>query len=296
MGTKRDRISNFEVQRPVNWDEKAVQKILDRAGYVYVDIKYDGIRGVLFYDTTTGSYRIVTRENIEIVSISERVDNLCNTHRLPVTDVYDCEVVIPDIPFDKASGLLRRFEPLKDCSLELRVFDVIDTTVNMAARSLFISRKPDISHDGVSLGPVKRRKAESLEDIHALFADACASGYEGLVVKDPHQKYTGSKVRGWFKLKPKETQDGVVVEFVWGAEGKANTGKIVGFVVQLEDGTTCNATGITQDLMEQVTIKPAAYMGRYVEIERMESTGEGNSRHPHFKCFRDLESAKGIKS
>ncbi len=129
-----------------------------------------------------------------------------------------------------------------------------------------------------------------------MFEEARALGHEGLVIKDPHQKYTGSKVKGWFKLKPKETQDGIITGFVEGTEGKANAYKYVGFIVQLEDGTTCNATGISKQLMDLITADPSEYLGRYVEIERMESTGEGNSRHPHFKCFRDLESAKGIKS
>ncbi len=298
MGIKRERIANFNVQRPVNWDEKAVQKIIDREGFVYVDIKYDGIRGVVYFDTDIARWRIVTRENIEIVSISERVHNLLTSAGVVHDAVLDCEVVIPEIPFDKASGLLRGYTPLSfNHDLELYVFDNLKLdALTLKSRSAQIINRGDFNLEFDTLTVVKRRRAADLADIDFLFEGAKEEGFEGVVVKDPGQKYTGSKVKGWFKLKPKETQDGTIIDFVHGTVGKANEGLVVGFVVKLEDGTTCNATGLTQDLMHQVTMNHGAYLYRYVEVERMESTGEGNSRHPHFKRFRDLDHAKGVKA
>ncbi len=296
MGTKRDRIASFSVQRPVNWDEKAVQKIIAREGYVIVDIKYDGIRGVIFFDQQTTNWRIVTRENIEIVSIADRVDTLCKFYSLPTDMVYDCEVVIPGLIFDDASGLLRRFDPLDDrYTVDLMVFDII-ASGTLRERSPYVTLKKDIELHFTRMRPTQRRVCKELQWVYDLFDEAKLNGFEGVVVKDPGQKYTGSKVKGWFKLKPKETVDGVIVDFVYGDADKANAGLVVGFVVKLEDGTRCNATGIKAPLMREVSTNRELYRGRYVEVERMESTGAGNSRHPHFKCFRDMEGAKGIKS
>ena len=54
------------------------------------------------------------------------------------------------------------------------------------------------------------------------------------------------KCPAWFKRKPKITVGGVVTGLRYGDAGKANAGKAVGFHVDLEDGSSCTATGLTQ--------------------------------------------------
>jgi ATP-dependent DNA ligase len=296
MGNKRERIANFEVQRPVDFNEKAVQKVIDRVGHVYVDVKYDGIRGLVFFDGRANKWRIVTRENIEIISIADRIAATFANLGVTQQGVYDCEVVVRHVPFDVGSGLLRSFTPLADYhTLMLYIFDIIDID----------TRKRSVNHHYPSgwiesaftlVARAKREVATSLDKVHIINERNRLNGFEGSVVKDPSQEYTPGKVQGWWKLKPKETHDGVITGFVSGTEGKANAGLIVGFEVLLEDGTTCKATGLTQLLMRRVTDMPHYYMGRVVEVERMEASGTGASRHPKFKCFRDMAGAEGIKS
>jgi DNA ligase-1 len=50
------------------------------------------------------------------------------------------------------------------------------------------------------------------------FQDAVASGYEGVVVKDPNQPYeAGRRGSGWLKVKPTHTLDLVILAVEWGS-------------------------------------------------------------------------------
>jgi len=289
---KRERITDFKVQRPIDYDEKAIQKCIDKHGYVLVQIKHDGIRGII--TSHNGSTIAVTRENIEILSVGERLVSA------PVIDYpLDTEFTIPGISFEEASGLLRRHTTLPaEYPLHIYVFDVLgdarvcEARINALKGSRLFSRVTG----NTLVYWVQAVKATSLAELNTLFEQAVADGYEGIVVKDPSQHYTANKVQGWWKMKPSETVDGVVIGFVMGEEGKANEGKIVGFEVQLEDGSKCKATGISRALMAEVSANPGLFKGRYVEVQRMQATEDGNSRHPHFKCFRDIQGAEGVKS
>jgi DNA ligase-1 len=50
------------------------------------------------------------------------------------------------------------------------------------------------------------------------FEEAVAAGYEGVVVKDPDQRYeAGRRGSGWLKVKPTHTLDLVVLAAEWGS-------------------------------------------------------------------------------
>lgn len=288
VGTKRERIFDFEVQRPVDYNERNIQKVIDEVGHVNADIKYDGIRGIVFYTPGHG-WRIVTRENIEILSIAGIIaSGFCGNH----SHIYDCEVVIPDVPFDTASGLLRAHAPLAPAfNLQLYIFDAVSASDKLRvpcndARS---------SHHQLFVRRAAREICSSLREIAIIYETARNLGFEGLVIKNPVQPYTPGKVQGWWKMKPAETLDGIITGFIDGTKGKANEGLYVGFKVKLEDGSECNADGLTKDLMAAITAHPDEYLGRYVEIQRMEASSTGASRHPKFKRFRDSTDNKGVK-
>ncbi|USW22304.1 UNVERIFIED_ORG: DNA ligase [Salmonella phage PSP2-22] len=78
-------------------------------------------------------------------------------------------------------------------------------------------------------------------------------GHEGLIVKDPMCIYKRGKKSGWWKLKPENEADGIIQGLVWGTEGLANEGKVIGFEVLLESGRVVNATNISRTLMDEFT-------------------------------------------
>ncbi len=97
------------------------------------------------------------------------------------------------------------------------------------------------------------------------FADAVASGYEGVVVKDPDQSYeAGRRGSGWLKVKPTHTLDLVVLAAEWGS------GRRQGWLSNLHLGASDSRggfvmlgktfKGLTDEMLEWQT-------ARFLEIE-----------------------------
>lgn len=148
-----------------------------------------------------------------------------------------------------------------------------------------------------------------IESLQALYEEQRAVGHEGLIVKDPFAPYRRGKKTGMWKMKPENEIDGEIVGLVWGTEGKANEGKVIGFEVLLENGVVVNACGLTQELMTEFTnqvkfdssvfgdrdmvINP--YDGHQVQVRFMETTPDGSLRHPSFHSFRGTEDNPTLK-
>ena len=127
-----------------------------------------------------------------------------------------------------------------------------------------------------------------------LFEAKRAEGHEGLIVKDPMGIYKRGKKSGWWKMKPENEADGIIQGLVWGTQGLANEGKVIGFEVLLESGRVVNATNISRALMDEFTNTVNIegrdfYNGHACQISYMEETPDGSLRHPSFVMFRGTE-------
>lgn len=309
---KQPRVLAARCQKPVNWNESQITKAISRCGYVLGEIKEDGFRFHAYIQD--GEVRIITREGIEIRSLEHRKRYLRGLlETLPAGFYVDGEVTIPDIPFSEASGILRRFEALPAEGGHITMFHVWDTSSLQAltgeqpdptpykARKGFLVRKmQEVPYPSIFVRFVSAARLTSIEECHKFFEFARGLKKEGAVIKTPNDGTKNGKVAGWWKLKPEDTCDGKVTGLVWGTPGLANEGKVIGFRVLLENGVETNVTGITQEQMrlftEMAAVSPNNYLGRYVEIEFMEYTGDGSLRHGNFVRFRDLEYAPGIKA
>lgn len=138
-----------------------------------------------------------------------------------------------------------------------------------------------------------------LESLNSLYEEKRLEGHEGLVVKDPLGKYKRGKKSGMWKMKPSEEADGHVVRPVWGTEGLANEGLVIGFDVMLENGMEVSATNISRALMseftENVKSDPDYYKGWACQITYMEETPDGSLRHPSFDQWRGTEDNPTVK-
>lgn len=138
-----------------------------------------------------------------------------------------------------------------------------------------------------------------LESLNSLYEQKRLEGHEGLVVKDPLGKYKRGKKSGMWKMKPSEEADGNVVRPVWGTEGLANEGLVIGFDVMLENGMEVSATNISRALMheftENVKSDPDYYKGWACQITYMEETPDGSLRHPSFDKWRGTEDNPTVK-
>lgn len=139
----------------------------------------------------------------------------------------------------------------------------------------------------------------NLEALRDLYEAKRADGHEGLVVKDPLGRWKRGKKSGMWKMKPSEEADGNVVRPVWGTEGLANEGLVIGFDVMLENGMEVSATNISRALMseftENVKSDPDYYKGWACQITYMEETPDGSLRHPSFDQWRGTEDNPTVK-
>lgn len=139
----------------------------------------------------------------------------------------------------------------------------------------------------------------SLDELTDLYEKKREEGHEGLVVKDPLGRWKRGKKSGMFKMKPSEEADGHVVRPVWGTDGLANEGMVIGFDVMLENGMEVSATNISRALMseftENVKSDPDYYKGWACQITYMEETPDGSLRHPSFDQWRGTEDNQTVK-
>ena len=139
----------------------------------------------------------------------------------------------------------------------------------------------------------------SLDELTDLYEKKREEGHEGLVVKDPLGRWKRGKKSGMFKMKPSEEADGHVVRPIWGTEGLANEGMVIGFDVMLENGMEVSATNISRALMseftENVKSDPDYYKGWACQITYMEETPDGSLRHPSFYQWRGTEDNPTVK-
>lgn len=137
-------------------------------------------------------------------------------------------------------------------------------------------------------------------ELTALYEKARTDGHEGLVVKDPLGFYMRGKKSGYWKMKPENEADGVIVGLNWGTPGLANEGKVIGFEVLLESGRVVSANNISQALMDEFTNTvniegEGFYNGHACQVAYMEETPDGSLRHPSFTMFRGTESDPTVK-
>lgn len=100
--------------KAVSFVESAVNKALDKSGYLIADVKYDGVRGNIVVDNTADSLWL-SRVSKEIPALShlngydKRWQMLLNDDRciLPDGFMLDGELMVKGVDFNTGSGLLR---------------------------------------------------------------------------------------------------------------------------------------------------------------------------------------------
>lgn len=326
MSAKKPRLWAPKPHKAVDWNQKAIEKALQQ-GPLDACVKYDGFRCLI--TRIDGEVRITTREGIELTSLEAfrlKFDNLLSAPEHWDT-CLDAEVCILGVPFEDASGLLRRDAAIAGEHLCRVRFVVFDSTTSYVMDSSMIcgatrAHRTDWLHNVLPRDMAANRndggiyveapwKVFDLQDIETSYLTLRRHGHEGVVLKQPGIPYRNGKVTGWWKVKPGcgadfapgFEADGVVVGCVWGDETKGNAGKIVGFRVKLEDGSEVNATGLTQERMQHYTdnyhdtdyeagITRPIYIGWHCRVSGMERTKDGSIRHPHFDGFRDVGGTK----
>lgn len=235
--------------------------------------------------------------------------------------MLDAELIVldhlgEDMPCKETSGTLRRDRSkageLPVSRLKVVVFGLVPLDVILSGADYEVPHAVMKYHVEAQVTCLKNAFPEiqwevvesldvfSLGELHAFNNKVRNAKGEGVVAKDPNGFWKRSKVNGMWKIVPKDNEDGKVVGLVWGSEGKANSGKVIGFEVLLESGHVVNACKISRELMDEFTtavfkatgmdapnwVNP--YENHTVRVTFMERYENGSMRHPSFDCFRGI--------
>lgn len=366
-------IMNTKPFRPTDYNEKAIQAVLDES-YLTCDVKKDGVRLNLIVGPDVGEGHPVewlSREGKQFPAIAydtpldadERWKQFFNPNLgegmfRDTGFMLDAELILLDeegneVPCKTTSGTLRRkAEPIAPGDIRVYVFDIIPLDVILSGDEYEVMQTVRKIHVEYQVAVLKKifpeidwRVAESFDvfsietlpvveregfdeegnpivvklqpplSLNQLYESVRSREIpeEGLVIKDPMGFYRRSKCSGWWKKVPSDNEDGKVVGLVWGSEGKANAGKVIGFKVLLESGHVVNACKISKSLMEEFTKKVISYSRTYGEfpdddivteylqgdtmnpysqhtcrVTCMERYPDGSMRHPSFDEFRGI--------
>lgn len=323
--------------KAVSFSRSAIEKALETSGYLIADTKHDGVRGNICVDNTANSAWL-SRVSKTIPALEhlngfdQRWQKLLKDDRWIFPDGFmlDGELMVKGVDFNTGSGLLRTkwtkkgnfdyhtdpMAPLKvpfeldTKHLKVVLYDIIPLDIIESGDDYNVMTLLRLEHVKVALPVLQDHFPEvewclseshevyDMDELEALYRQKREEGHEGLVVKDPQGIYKRGKKSGWWKMKPENEADGVVVGLNWGTPGLAHEGKVIGFEVLLESGRVVSANNISQALMEEFTAEVKRqedeevnpYYGWACQIKYMEETPDGSLRHPSFDKWRGTEA------
>ena len=170
----------------------------------YASAKHDGVRAMLF-------------KKDGIIKTSSRGGNdynipatyICNDEYIKsIFEKYpdiilDGEIYIHGKPLSYISGLCRQIKLVPEHKdLKFHCYDIVDESKTFKERLELINKLKLIKHDPSSLVLVTHSIVKSFDEIMKLHDYYVASGYEGLVIRDPDAKYKcGGRDRRMQKIK-----------------------------------------------------------------------------------------------
>lgn len=257
-------------------------------------VKLDGMRAVVH--VTASGLRIYSRS----AGVADPSRPLEKTSALPhlaalvfpelIGTVLDCEILIPGKDSAEIAGMIHRKQPSSGQSkVHLFIFDVLmirgERITNRSlkqrlAELLEISTKVDSEYIHFLSYAVTTAQKRSL------YNRVIATGGEGIMLKNLDAPYIEGErpSNNWFKAKRSATYDCVVIGFSKG-RGKYNT--LIGAVRfgQYVDGKLVElgqASGMTDEVRQEMSINPKKFLGKVVIIKGMERLKSGAIRHPQF--------------
>ena len=284
-------------------DEAHLERLFDDPNYV-ADEKMDGMRAVVHL--TKSGLRIFSRS----AGVNDPTRPLEKTDVLPhlaslqfpflAGTVLDCEILVPGKDSAITAGTVHRKHTNGDSrQVKIFVFDVIFyRDVDLSDMKLYtrmgylVKVESEINSRYIEFLPVAFSPAEKRK----LYQSVLKQGGEGVMFKNLYAKYVqgGRPVNNWFKAKKSATFDCILMGFTNGA-GKYNNR--IGAVEfgQFVNGNLTKlgrASGMTDEVREDMSLHPEKYIGKVITIRGMERLKSGKIRHPQFGGIREDKKPK----
>lgn len=197
---------------------------------------------------------------------------------------------------------------LKSGALTFVAFDLL-SHAGFDARPLALEQRRALLEQLHATGRLGSRvilspQFEPSEDTHDALLEA---GYEGSVVKRLDSRYASNQRdgRGWYKLKPQETDEAIVVGFKPGTPGSSFDGLIgaIEFAQHDADGNLVHrgrCSGMDFAERKRISANQDDYIGRVFEFKHhgvmppSEKNPHGGYRHPQWKRWREDRTPESV--
>ena len=205
--------------------EDASEAIEEHGGLTAFEYKYDGAR--IQIHRRGEEIRVFSRRLSEVTESIPDIVEIIQDNVKGADAILEGEVIAvgtkgKPLPFQ---DLMRRFTRVKDVEekveqipLKLFLFDLLYSDGVLLIDDPYEERWRQLEEIVPSTLLVKRIITDDPEEAESFMNEAIQEGQEGLMVKRLDSPYTpGSRGKLWFKLKPAETLDVVVVAADWGS-------------------------------------------------------------------------------
>ena len=209
------------------------------------EFKYDGAR--IQIHRKNGEVRMFSRRLTDVTGSVPDIVELANTRIRGSEYLVEGEVVATGrdgrpLPFQDLMRRFRRVHEIdtmvKNIPLKLYLFDVIYLNGNLLIDDPYEERWRTLSGLTGNELLATRIVTGDVAEAKKLMGASIQAGHEGLMAKDLKSKYTpGVRGKKWFKIKPAETLDVVIVAADWGS------GRRRGWLSNYHLGVRDEATG-----------------------------------------------------
>lgn len=225
-GLKNLEVSVFVPLKPMlaTPSDSIEQSITDYNGLVAFEFKYDGAR--IQIHKRGEEVRIFSRRLTDVTESLPDVVEIIQSFEFSDDFILDGEVVAVGennrpLPFQ---DLMRRFtrvnevlEMVEQVPLELHLFDVLYYG-KLLIDEPYTERWRNLEEISPEQYLTRRIITNDPKEAEKLMGQALESGHEGLMAKRLDSTYSpGSRGKNWYKIKPSETLDIVVVAADWGS-------------------------------------------------------------------------------
>lgn len=192
-------------------------------GKAAVEFKYDGVR--LQIHKKGGEIRLFTRRLTDVTQSLPDVVALVLEHVKAEEVVIDCEAVSfkdgKPLRFQDLVRRVRRREDVRrmaeEMPFEIRAFDVLYLNERILVDEPYEERWRRLEEVADPEILIERIVTGDLSEAESFYRRSIEAGNEGVVVKRLGSPYTpGARGKYWFKVKPAETLDLVIVGAEWG--------------------------------------------------------------------------------
>lgn len=278
-----------------------------------IEPKYDGFRLVAYvHDDGVDFYtRELKKQNGKLPYIEEQLSKMFPSGTVldgEITAHYQNDDGTYEMDFEHVQSVMlslpersvqvaQEVRPLNYYMFDIMFYDGEDIrgkTLRERKITLKVLTSAKGKMDNVFLGPFVEAKQEYHDEWYN-------SGFEGSVAKLLDSTYqSGSRSKGWFKIKPHKEVDVIVTGYTEGdTEGKYHdTIGSITFGQPDENGVIIErgqCSGMTEDMRYDVGNNRDKYLGKVMTIKHMGVyKGSTRFRHPQFLRWRDDKPASQV--